>query len=234
MARTKPILIVDDEKNIRLTVAKAMEAFGVDIGEAGSGEEALSRIKEKDYGVIILDLKLPGGMDGIEVLRQVRETRPDIHVIMISAYGTVDSAVEAMKLGAVDFIQKPFAVAEIRELVAKVMDRDLLDERRAADYATYIELAKRSIGQRLFDAAVEHVRKAVSLDPTRPEAFNLLGVLMEVRHHQPEAQEQYRAALALDPTYEPARKNLNRLIHRKWGEGLALGVDPKAKKEEGA
>jgi DNA-binding NtrC family response regulator len=234
MARTKPILIVDDEKNIRLTIAKALEGFGVDIGEAAGGEEALSRIKERDYGVIILDLKLPGGMDGIEVLRQVRETRPDIHVIMISAYGTVDSAVEAMKLGAVDFIQKPFAAAEIRELAAKVMDRDLLDERKAADYAAFIELAKRSIGQRLFDAAVEHARKAVSLNPARPEAFNLLGALLEIRHHQPEAQEQYRAALALDPTYEPARKNLNRLIHRKWDMGLALDQDRKPKKNDGA
>ena len=230
MASAKPILIVDDEKNIRLTIAKAMEAFGVEIGEAENGGEALSRVKEKDYGVIILDLKLPGGMDGLEVLRQVRETRPDIHVIMISAYGTVDIAVEAMKLGAVDFIQKPFAAAEIRELVAKVIDRDRLDEKKAADYATYIELSKRSIGQRLFDAAVEHVRKAVSLDPARPEAFNLLGVLMEIRHHRPEAQEQYRAALALDPTYEPARLNLRRLTHGKWGEGLALDSEAKPKR----
>ena len=85
MARTKPILIVDDEKNIRLTVARAMETFGVEIGEAGSGKEALSLIKEKEYGVIILDLKLPGGMNGIEVLPQVRETRPDIHVIIATA-----------------------------------------------------------------------------------------------------------------------------------------------------
>ena len=230
MANMKPILIVDDEKNIRFTVAKAMETFGVDIGEAENGDEALSRIREKDYGVIILDLKLPGGMDGIEVLRQVRDTRPDIHVIMISAYGTVDIAVEAMKLGAVDFIQKPFAAAEIRELVAKVIDRDQLDEKKAADYATYIELSKRSIGQRLFDAAVEHVRKAVSLDPARPEAFNLLGVLMEIRHHRPEAQEQYRSALALDPTYEPARLNLRRLTHGKWGEGLALDSEAKPKR----
>jgi DNA-binding response OmpR family regulator len=234
MAREKPILIVDDEKNIRLTVAKAMEAFGVEIGEAAAGDEALARIEEKDYGVIILDLKLPGGMDGLEVLRRVKETRPDIHVIMISAYGTVDTAVEAMKLGAVDFIQKPFAAAEIRELVAKVIDRDRLDEKKAADYATFIELAKRSIGQRLFDAAVEHVRRAVSLDPARPEAFNLLGVLMEVRHHRPEAQEHYRAALALDPTYEPARANLRRLTHGKWGEGLALDSEAKAKKEKGS
>jgi len=234
MARTKPILVVDDDKNIRLTVVKAMETFGVHIGEAGSGEEALSRLKEKDYGVIILDLKLPGGMDGMEVLRQVRENRPDIQVIMISAYGTIDTAVEAMKLGAVDFIQKPFAASEIRELAAKVMDRDLLDEKKAADYATFIELAKRSIGQRLFDAAVEHVRKAVSLNPARPEAFNLLGVLMEVRHNQTEAQVQYRAALALDPTFEPARKNLLRLTHRKRDERLNLGADLKAKRNGGA
>jgi len=234
MASAKPILIVDDEKNIRLTIAKAMEAFGVEIGEAENGGEALSRVKEKDYGVIILDLKLPGGMDGLEVLRQVRETRPDIHVIMISAYGTVDAAVEAMKLGAVDFIQKPFAAAEIRELVAKVIDRDRLDEKKAADYVTYIELAKRSIEQRLFDAAVEHVRKAISLDPGRPEAFNLLGVLMEVRHRRPEAQEHYRAALALDPTYEPARSNLHRLTHRRWGECPTLDAEAKAKKEKGS
>jgi DNA-binding response OmpR family regulator len=233
MAKEKPILIVDDEKNIRLMIAQSMEAFGVDIGEAGSGDEALARIQEKDYGVIILDLKLPGGMDGIEVLRRVRETRPDIRVIMISAYGTVDSAVEAMKLGAVDFIQKPFAAAEIRELVGRVLNRDRLEEQKAADYGTFVELAKRSIGQRLFDAAVEHVRKAISLDPSRPEAFNLLGVLMEVRHRRSEAQEQYRAALALDPTYEPARKNLHRLTHRQWGEGPSLGAGQKAKSSAG-
>jgi len=233
MTRTTSILIVDDEKNIRLTIAKALEAFAVEIGEAGDGQEALSLIKQKDYGVIILDLKLPGGMDGIEVLRQVRETRPDIHVIMISAYGTVDSAVEAMKLGAVDFIQKPFAAAEIRELVAKVMDRDFLDEKKAVDYAAFIELAKRSIGQRHFDAAVEHARKAVSLDPGRSEAFSLLGVLMEVRHLWSEAQKQYRAALALDPTYEPARKNLHRLTHGKWGDRINLSAGRKDESRRG-
>jgi DNA-binding NtrC family response regulator len=230
MAKTKPILVVDDEKNIRLTVTKALETFGVPVAEAANGEEALQRVRETDFGVILLDLRLPGGMDGMEVLRQVRETRPDIHVIMVSAYGTIDTAVEAMKLGAVDFIQKPFAAAEIRDLVAKVIDRDALDEKKASDYASLLELAKRSIGQRLFDAAVEHVRKAVGLDPTRPEAFNLLGVLMEVRKNQTEAQEYYRAALALDPTYESARKNLSRLTGRRREGGLSLGEDIPAKK----
>ena len=114
-------------------------------------------------------------MDGMEVLRRVREIRPDIRVIMITAYGTVESAVEAMKLGAVDFLQKPFDPEEIRELVSRVMDRDKLDEHKLVDYASYIELAKKCIGDRHFDAAVEHVRKAIFIDPGRPEAFNLLG-----------------------------------------------------------
>jgi CheY-like chemotaxis protein/PAS domain-containing protein len=77
-----------------------------------------------------MDLKLPG-MDGMEVLRRVREARPDIKIIVITAYGTIKSAVEAMQLGAVDVIQKPFAPREIRDLVRKVIDRDTL----AADKA---------------------------------------------------------------------------------------------------
>jgi len=72
-------------------------------------------------------------MDGMEVLRQVREIRPDIRIIMITAYGTIELAVEAMKMGAVDFIQKPFSPEEIRELVSRVMDREKLDEQKVAD-----------------------------------------------------------------------------------------------------
>jgi tetratricopeptide (TPR) repeat protein len=133
----------------------------------------------------------------------------------------------------VDYIQKPFAPKEIRELVGKVWDREELDERTAADYDSFIELAKRSINQRYFDAAVEHVKKAISVDPTRPEAFNLLGILMEVHNDYAKAQEQYRAALALDPTYEPAQKNLNRLTRKRWDDGVDLGgkgESPKGKK----
>jgi DNA-binding response OmpR family regulator len=230
MPKNKPILIVDDEKNIRLTMSKALEYLETEISTAVDGEEALQKIKEKDYGVILLDLKLPG-MDGLKVLKEVRDIRPDILVIIVTAYGTIDSAVEAMKLGAVDYIQKPFAPKEIRELVAKVIDREELDEKKAADYASFIELTKRSIGRQHFDAAIEHVRKAISLDPTRPEAFNLLGILMEVRGNFSEAQEQYRAALALDSSYEPAQKNLHRLTHRKWDESVALGEGLKPKKD---
>jgi len=121
--KDKSVLIVDDEKNIRLTLSQALEALGVETDTATNGEEALAKLKEKGFGLILLDLKMPG-MDGMEVLRRVREIRPDIRVIIITAYGTIESAVEAMKLGAVDFIQKPFSPDEIRGLVSRVMDRE--------------------------------------------------------------------------------------------------------------
>jgi DNA-binding NtrC family response regulator len=227
----KSILIVDDEKNIRLTLSQALEVLEVETDTAANGEEALVKLKEKEFGLILLDLKMPG-MDGMEVLRRVREIRPDIRIIIITAYGTVESAVEAMKLGAVDFIQKPFSPEEIRELVSRVMDREKLDEKKAVDYGLSLELAKRCIGDRHFDAAIEHVRKAISLDPGRPEAFNLLGALMEIQGDRAEAQKNYRAALSLDPSYEPAIKNLQRSTNGRWRlrGGIVLGEATKEEK----
>jgi len=227
----KPILIVDDEKNIRMTLSQSLESLGVEMDAAGSGEEALAKLKERDFGLILLDIRMPG-MDGMEVLRQVREVRPDIRIIMITAYGTIESAVEAMKLGAADFLQKPFDPDEIRELVSRVMNREKLDERKEGGYSFSLELAKRSIGDRHFDAAVEHVRKAIYIDPSRPEAFNLLGALMEIQGDRLEAQKNYRAALSLDPSYDPALKNLQRSTNGRWRQkgGIVLGEEKKGEK----
>jgi DNA-binding NtrC family response regulator len=165
----KPVLIVDDEKNIRLTLSIALESMELEIDTAMNGEEALAKLGQKDFGLILLDLKMPG-MDGMEVLQKVSEIRPDIRVIIITAHGTIESAVDAMKLGAVDFIQKPFSPDEIRELVSKVIDREKLDERKVTDYDSYIELAMRCLQDRHSNAAMEHIRKAISLDSSRPEA----------------------------------------------------------------
>lgn len=218
----KTVLIVDDEKNILLTMSQSLEALQLETDTATNGEEALAKLEEKDFVLILLDIRMPG-MDGMEVLRKVREIRPDIRVIMITAYGTIELAVEAIKLGAVDFIQKPFSPAEIRELVLRVLDREKLDERKTADYGAAIELAKRSIGHRNFDAAIEHLRKAIFLDPARPEAFNLLGALLEIQGDRIEAQKNYRTALSIDPSYEPAIKNLQRSTEWKTRGAIILG-----------
>jgi DNA-binding NtrC family response regulator len=227
----KPILIVDDEKNIRLTLSQALETLGAEIDTAAHGEEALTKLKEKEFGLILLDIRMPG-MDGMEVLHRVREIRPDIRVIMITAYGTVESAVEAMKLGAVDFLQKPFDPEEIRELVSRVTDRDKLDERKAVDYASRLELAKKCVGDRHFNAALEHVRQAVFIDAGRPEGFNLLGALMEIQGDRAEAQKNYRAALSLDPSYEPAIQNLQRSTTAKWRQAGGILLEEPQKEEK--
>lgn len=217
------ILVVDDEKNIRLTVTQALKSIGYEVAGAADGREALRQIEQQDFNLILLDLKMPG-LDGIEVLKRVVKLRPDIRVIIISAYGTVDNAVEAIKLGAIDFVQKPFTPQELRDIVRSVLNRDRLEEVRAADYESHLNLTKRCINDRHFEAAIAHVKQAVGIDPTRPEAFNLLGVLHEITGDTVEAMKNYRVAVDLDPTYEPAWQNLNRPRKPSKGwQGINMG-----------
>ncbi|MBX2999752.1 MAG: response regulator [Caldilineaceae bacterium] len=198
------ILVVDDEKNIRLTLGQTLEMAGYAVETAVNGEDALNQLQRNPFDLMLLDLRMPG-MDGIQVLRQVMEQRPETQVVVITAHGSVDTAVEAMKIGAVDFIQKPFAPQEIRDLVAKVLDRD----RQQTNYELYLTLARRNIGQRHYAAAKEQARRAIAKDSARPEAFNLLGAIHDLEGNRHTAMTNYRIALDIAPSYEPARYNMN-------------------------
>lgn len=203
------VLIVDDEKNIRLTLAQALSSVSVEVDTAEDGEQALKKVDERGFAVILLDLRMPG-IDGMEVLRRLRDDRPEIPVIIITAHGNIESAVEAMKLGAIEFLPKPFVPEEIRTLVSRVLDRHKLAADESQDYATCFELAKRCIAERHLDAATEHLRRAIGIDPERPEAFNLLGVIHELHGEQSEAMKNYRVAYHTDATYKPASENMRR------------------------
>lgn len=224
------VLVVDDEKNIRLTLTQALDSPELRIDTAVNGEDALQKIAMTNYRLLLLDLKMPG-IDGMEVLKRIGESRPDIRIIIITAHGSIDSAVEAMKLGAVDFLQKPFAPNEIRSLVTSVITRETLSEEKANDYSTFLELAKRAISDRHFDAAKALVGKAISLDNSRPEAMNLLGALHEISKTTSEAQKYYRAALALDSTYKPALDNLHRST--SWTQEGQIIIDTGKSQETG-
>ena len=100
------ILIIDDEKAIRKTLGEILSYEGYKMDEAGDGEEALKKFKEKAYDVVLCDIKMPK-MDGIEFLEKAREINPDTPIIMISGHGTIETAVEAVKKGAYDYISKP-------------------------------------------------------------------------------------------------------------------------------
>lgn len=209
------ILVVDDEQNIRLALRRALEIFGHPVRVAASGEEAVEQLETDGVALMLLDLKLPG-IDGMEVLRRVAENWPQVRVVIITAHGTVAHAVEAMRLGAVDFIEKPFAPDEIRGIVRDVLSRDDLDPARAHDFADHIALAKRCVNERRLTAAIEHARRAVAADPRRSDGFNLLGALYEIAGNIAEAQKHYRVALDLDPTNKTAAKNLERTVGRTW------------------
>jgi DNA-binding NtrC family response regulator len=224
---TQKVLIVDDEKNIRNTLLQALEPLGLEPDAAVNGEEALGKLKEGEYGLVLLDLKMPG-MDGMEVLRRIRERHGNVRVVMITAHGTIDSAVEAMKLGAVDFIQKPFAPKEIRAVVEGILARERLEPGAVTSYEDRIALAKRFITDRRFAEAAAQIKQAVGEEPGKPEAFNLLGVLLELEGNRIEAQKNYRAALALDPTYRPADDNLRRSVGITPEDHIRLGGEEEA------
>jgi len=126
--RHAKILVVEDDSKMRAALLQIMTREGYNAHEADSGESALAKVKTDSFDVVITDLKLPG-IDGMDVLEAVRNSRPFTAVIMITAFATVDSAVEAMKKGAEDYIAKPFHLDEIRLVVRKVLEKKkLLDE----------------------------------------------------------------------------------------------------------
>jgi DNA-binding NtrC family response regulator len=115
------ILAVDDEKNIRLMLAQALAFEGTKIDTAVNGEEALEKFGQANYDLVLLDLRLPG-MDGLEVLRELRKRDAKLPIILLTAHGTVESAVAAMRAGAVNFLQKPFSPRELREAVENALN----------------------------------------------------------------------------------------------------------------
>jgi DNA-binding NtrC family response regulator len=122
------ILIIDDEKAIRKTLGEILSYEGYKIDEAGDGEEGLKRFKEKSYDVVLCDIKMPK-IDGIEFLDKASEINPDVPIIMISGHGTIETAVEAVKKGAYDYVSKPPDLNRLLITIRNALDKtDLVTE----------------------------------------------------------------------------------------------------------
>lgn len=119
------ILIIDDEKAIRKTLSEILSFEGYKIDEAADGEEGLKRFKDKSYDVVLCDIKMPK-LDGIEFLQKAGETSPDVPIIMISGHGNIETAVEAVKKGAYDFISKPPDLNRLLITIRNAMERNSL------------------------------------------------------------------------------------------------------------
>lgn len=113
------VLVVDDEIDFLETIVKRLEKKGLDTIGVTSGEDALIKIKEKYFDVILLDIKMPGGMDGLDALKEIKSRQPLAEVILLTGHGTVESSVEGMRLGAFDYVLKPAKFEELCEKIAQ-------------------------------------------------------------------------------------------------------------------
>jgi DNA-binding response OmpR family regulator len=125
------VLVVDDEGAIRYSVSKTLQRVGYNVNEAASGEEALDIMKKQRYDVVLTDIRMPG-LTGVELLRKIKEIAPDAIVILMTGYASLGTAVEALRLGAHDYLIKPSSSQDIRQSVARGIERARNLKRRRA------------------------------------------------------------------------------------------------------
>jgi len=124
------ILLVDDEKDFTEVLSERMETRGYSVEIVNSGPAAIKKVKEKSYDAIILDLSMPE-MDGIDVLKILLKDNPDLQIIFLTGHATLEKGIEAVKLGAVDFIEKPVNIEQLLEKVNEAKTkRDLLSQKK--------------------------------------------------------------------------------------------------------
>lgn len=116
------ILVIDDEQNIRRMLIRVLSNEGFIVEEAINGMEGWEKLEKENYSLVLLDLKMPK-LNGMETLKKIKDTDSDLPVIMMSAYGSITEAVEAMKLGAVDYLVKPFDIEELKIIVERAIEQ---------------------------------------------------------------------------------------------------------------
>jgi FixJ family two-component response regulator/DNA-binding HxlR family transcriptional regulator len=159
------ILIVDDDLVTRKGLTELLKEFGYEAMALDSGEKALKAAREDDFDLALVDLKMPK-MDGIEVLEALKSIKPRMYIVMITAYATVETAVEAMKAGAFDYIRKPFKADELNSVILRILEEDRFEKTLSGYELTDF---KRSSVQ-VFREMVK-TRKGLCLTSENPKSF---------------------------------------------------------------
>ena len=206
------ILIVDDEPNVRLNYRITLETEGYDVFETSTAAAAMEALVGRSFDLAIMDMRMPA-MDGLQLLAKIREVGISVPVMIVTAYSDVPHAVQAMKMGAIDFLQKPLRPEELRRIVAEILKRHAPQRGALTEtFNSHIVAAKRCLNLRLFSKARLHLVKAMELNSKSVEAFNLAGVLAEMLDDPDKAKKYYGQAIKLDKNYEPAQQNMRRLF----------------------
>jgi len=138
------LLLIDDEEDVRYSFQRIFDLPEIELGTASSGEEGLKVIPKFKPDLVLMDVRM-GGMNGLETLRRIRESNPKLLVILMTAYGTTQTAIEAMKLGAYDYLLKPFDVPKLKEIVANAL-KAARDMKQVVSYQPLLESEDYELG----------------------------------------------------------------------------------------
>jgi DNA-binding NtrC family response regulator len=116
------VLLVDDEEDFLTTLAKRLEMRGMNVVTVTRGEEAVAIVDAHGFDLVVIDLSMPG-IDGMETLKRIKAKQPDTEIIILTGQGSIRSGIEAMKLGAEDFLQKPVNIAELVDKISEAKDK---------------------------------------------------------------------------------------------------------------
>ena len=209
MTEAKPrILVADDEANIRKTLSLVLESAGYQVDVARDGEEALGSARDCHPDIALIDLHMPK-LEGLNVLGELRTLSPKTAVVIITAYGTTSNAVEAMKLGAVDFVEKPFDPKMIAVLAEEILFRKKIGASGSFDDLMHLAELAREREARL--EARAYLKTAMTRVVNRPEPYCQLGELAEQDGDQKQAVQNYYMAVSAERSYAPAADALKRL-----------------------
>ncbi len=213
MSKKVQVIVADEDDAIQNLFMETLQSKEIELQVVASGEDLQNKLKHTECDILFLDLHLPDA-NGIDLLKTISKDYSGIQVCMISGRADIREAVTAIKFGAADFLEKPLQPELISETVEKFSARKSLKESEAKSYEDYIHLAKKQLHAGNYNETITLANRAMELDAERPEAYNILGMVHEFRGEKEEAQNQYRTALAKDPSYQPASVNLDHITQK--------------------
>ncbi len=172
------MLVVDDEEIMQEVMRDILEEVGYKVDIEDNGEDALATAEKKNYDLVFADVRMPK-MDGIEFLRNVKNIKPDLDVIMMTGYASVDVAVEAMKLGALDFITKPFNLEHIKIVTSRAMERRAL-KKQAEEGEYYKQLSLTDGLTELFNHRYFHQLLEIEISRSERKACQFCLLMIDV------------------------------------------------------
>lgn len=179
----KKVLIADDTKNIRQLLTTYLEHERYDVTTAENGIAALTALQNENFDLAFLDIKMPK-MSGTEVLRQIRNIGINTPVVIITAFPTVKNAIECTQMGAMAYMQKPFTINRVKQILDEIIS---MDEQNKSVF-NLLNIAQDKLSQNCIEEALAILKKALSIDPTHDFTYYLLSIAYEKKGDSVEAE----------------------------------------------